>query len=89
MLVPVSPISSIDFEELTDFILYLIKEQREEDLWQIWLHKDIDQDFETWKKEIQSKQSTTKKKMTKEQEKENIEKAERILGRIKDKQGGE
>ncbi|ABK61496.1 MULTISPECIES: hypothetical protein [Clostridium] len=75
----------MDFEELTDFILYLIKEQREEDLWQIWLHKDIDKDFEEWKKEIQFKQSTTNKKMTKDQEKENILKAERILGRIKDK----
>ncbi|WP_275451827.1 hypothetical protein [Clostridium novyi] len=42
--------------------MYLIKEQREEDLWQIWLHKDIDKDFEEWKKEIQFKQSTTNKK---------------------------
>ncbi|KEH97215.1 hypothetical protein [Clostridium botulinum] len=75
----------MDMQELTDFILYLIKEQREEDLWQIWLHKDIDQDFETWKKEIQAKQKVTNKKMNKDQEKANIEKAERILGRIKDK----
>ncbi|KEH96843.1 peptide methionine sulfoxide reductase [Clostridium botulinum C/D str. BKT12695] len=71
----------MDFEELTDFILYLIKEQREEDLWQIWLHKDIDKDFQEWKKEIQSKQNVTNKKMSKDQEKENILKAERILGR--------
>ncbi|WP_242954807.1 peptide methionine sulfoxide reductase [Clostridium massiliodielmoense] len=65
--------------------MYLVKEQREEDLWQIWLHKDIDKDFQEWKKEIQSKQSVTNKKMSKDQEKANIEKAERILGRIKDK----
>ncbi|KEH93221.1 hypothetical protein [Clostridium botulinum] len=75
----------MDMQELTDFILYLIKEQIEEDLWQIWLHKDIDQDFETWKKEIQSKKSVTNRKMSKDQEIANIEKAERILGRIKDK----
>lgn len=75
----------MDFEELTDFILYLIKEQREEELWQIWLHKDIDKDFQEWKNEIESKQNVTNKKMTKEQEKTNIEKAEKILGRIKNK----
>lgn len=75
----------MDFEELTDFILYLIKEQREEDLWQIWLHKWIDKDFEEWKKEINSKNVVTNKKLSEKQEKENIEKAERILGRIKNK----
>ncbi|BDR75275.1 peptide methionine sulfoxide reductase [Clostridium tetani] len=73
----------MDFEELTDFILYLIEEQREEDLWQIWLHKWIDKDFEEWKKEINSKNVVTNKKLSEKQEKENIEKAERILGRIK------
>ncbi|BFN03916.1 peptide methionine sulfoxide reductase [Clostridium tetani] len=75
----------MDFEELTDFILYLIEEQREEDLWQIWLHKWIDKDFEEWKKEINSKNVVTNKKLSEKQEKENIEKAERILGRIKNK----
>lgn len=75
----------MDFEELTDFILYLIQEQREEDLWQIWLHKWIEKDFEEWKKEINSKNVVTNKKLSKEQEKENIDKAERILGRVKNK----
>lgn len=76
----------MDFEELTDFILYLIKEIRDEDLWQIWLHKWIDKDFEEWKKEINFKNVVTNnKKLTEKQEKENIEKAERILGRIKNK----
>lgn len=76
----------MDFEELTDFILYLIQEQREEDLWQIWLHKWIEKDFEEWKNEINSKNVITNKKLTEKQEKENIEKAERILGRIKSKE---
>ncbi|EPY2283733.1 peptide methionine sulfoxide reductase [Clostridium sporogenes] len=75
----------MDFEELTDFILYLIQEQREEDLWQIWLHKWIEKDFEEWKKEINSKNVITNKKLSNKQEKENIDKAERILGRIKNK----
>lgn len=76
----------MDFEELTDFILYLIEEQREEDLWQIWLHKWIEKDFEEWKKEINFKNVVTNnKKLSKKQEKENIKKAERILGRIRDK----
>ena len=75
----------MNMQELADFILYLINEQREEDLWQIWLHKWIDKDFEVWKEEIQSKQQTSNKKMDKTQEKQSIEKAEKILGRIKNK----
>lgn len=57
--------------------MYLIKKKREEDLWQIWVHKDIDKEFEEWKKEIE--ESNSNKRMSKKQEKENIEKAERIL----------
>lgn len=76
----------MDFEELTDFILYLIKEQREEDLWKIWLHKDIDKDFQEWKKEIECRKNSVCKRMSKKEEKANIQKAERILGRIKSKE---
>lgn len=57
--------------------MHLIKKQREEDLWQIWLHKDIDKDFIEFKKEVE--ESSKKQRMSKKQEKENIEKAERIL----------
>ncbi len=57
--------------------MYLIDKQREEDLWQIWLHKDIDKDFIEFKKEVE--ESSKKQRMSKKQEKENIEKAERIL----------
>lgn len=57
--------------------MYLIKEKKEEDLWQIWLHKDIDKEFEDFKKEVE--ESNSNKKMSEKQEKENIEKAERIL----------
>ncbi|NEZ46497.1 peptide methionine sulfoxide reductase [Clostridium niameyense] len=76
----------MDFEELTDFILYLIKEQREEDIWNIWLHKDIDKDFQEWKKEIECRKNSACKRMSKKEEKANIQKAERILGRIKSKE---
>lgn len=57
--------------------MHLIKKQREEDLWQIWLHKDIDKEFEEFKKEVE--ESNSNRRMSKKQEKENIEKAERIL----------
>ena len=67
----------MNFEGLTDFIMYLIDKQREEDLWQIWVHKDIDKDFIEFKKEVE--ESNKKQRMSKKQEKENIEKAERIL----------
>ncbi|ELC8449570.1 peptide methionine sulfoxide reductase [Clostridium perfringens] len=67
----------MDFEELTDFLMHLIKKQREEDLWQIWLNKDIDKEFEEFKKEVE--ESNSNRRMSKKQEKQNIEKAERIL----------
>ncbi|PVE16846.1 peptide methionine sulfoxide reductase [Clostridium perfringens] len=67
----------MDFEELTDFLMHLIKKQREENLWQIWLHKDIDKEFEEFKKEVE--ESNSNRRMSKKQEKQNIEKAERIL----------
>ena len=57
--------------------MYLNDKQREEDLWQIWVHKDIDKDFIEFKKEVE--ESNKKQRMSKKQEKENIEKAERIL----------
>ncbi|MGC5814337.1 peptide methionine sulfoxide reductase domain-containing protein [Clostridium perfringens] len=57
--------------------MHLIKKQREEDLWQIWLHKDIDKEFEEFKKEVE--ESNSNRRMSKQQEKQNIEKAERIL----------
>lgn len=57
--------------------MYLIDKQREEDLWQIWVHKDIDKDFIEFKKEVE--ESNSNRRMSKKQEKQNIEKAERIL----------
>lgn len=57
--------------------MHLIKKQREEYLWQIWLHKDIDKEFEEFKKEVE--ESNSNRRMSKKQEKQNIEKAERIL----------
>lgn len=67
----------MDFEELTDFLIHLIKKQREEDLWQIWLSKDIEKDFIEFKKEIE--EANSNKRMSKEQEKANLEKANKIL----------
>lgn len=57
--------------------MHLIKKQREEDLWQIWLSKDIEKDFIEFKKEIE--EANSNKRMSKEQEKANLEKANKIL----------
>ncbi|RUR35038.1 peptide methionine sulfoxide reductase, partial [Clostridium perfringens] len=40
-------------------------------------HKDIDKEFEEFKKEVE--ESNSNRRMSKKQEKQNIEKAERIL----------
>ncbi len=81
--------SAIRFAEYVQFLgkelLEEKKEKQEEQLFQVWLHKVYEKSYPEWKKEVLSK--TKKKiskenmKMTEKQEKENINKAERILGR--------
>ncbi|MCW6683032.1 hypothetical protein NHG29_09085 [Aerococcaceae bacterium NML160702] len=61
-----------------DFLLYLIQKENEEKLWQIWLAKDIDMDFEIFKKKS-LKQTKSKQRLDKKTEQENIANAERIL----------
>lgn len=44
-------------EGLADFILQLYDEEREEDLWETWLHKDQKDDFKTFKKNTLNKRT--------------------------------
>ena len=81
----------MSIDEFAEYIKYLSdellkeqKERQEEQLFQIWLHKVWDKDFLPWKKEIlgkANKKIEKKERMTKEEEEENINKAEKILGR--------
>lgn len=75
---------------LSDELVKEQKEKQEEQLFQVWLHKVYDKNYPDWKKEVMKNVKNKKnnnnnnksnEKMTREQEKENIKKAERILGR--------
>lgn len=67
-------------KELADFILQLFDKDNEEELWQTWLHKDVDMGFEEFKKKYA--QSSHKKKITAmsvEEEKQIIANATRFI----------
>lgn len=72
---------------LYDFILFIIDQEQEETLWELWLAKDIKDDFKTFKrtrmKAIRKKKAVT---LTPAQEKEIIGKNSRF---IKPREGGE
>ena len=76
--------------ELVEYIQYLSdellreqEEKQEEQLFNVWLHKVYDKTYPEWKKEVLNKtnRKIENEKMTEEEERENISKAERILGR--------
>lgn len=58
--------------------MYVHSETLENQLWEIWLAKDIEVDFETFKKKAM-KNSGVNKPISKEEEQEIMRKAERIL----------
>lgn len=73
--------------ELADFLLFIIDQEQDDTLWELWLAKDIKDDFKTFKKK--KKQVIRKKKVkgnTAEQEREIIGRNARF---IKPKEGGE
>lgn len=75
-------------EGLADFILRLFDKDNEEELWQTWLHKDVNMGFEDFKKKYM--QSSHKKKITTmsiEEEKQIIANASRFIKPINE--GGE
>lgn len=66
-----------------EFFIYILEEEAEEQLWELWLHKETDHpdDFEKFKAATKKRINKKAKRMSKEQEETAIEKAERILGR--------
>ena len=80
--------STYSLEGLADFILQLYDEEREEDLWETWLHKDQKDDFKTFKKKYFTQAYKKKPKaISKEEEERNIAHAMRFIKPIKG--GGE
>lgn len=76
-------------EETLDFLAYLFEAEAEEKLWELWLAKDIEQDFNSFKQERLSKikpSSVGEKTMSQTEEENAIRLAEQIMsmGVVKD-----
>lgn len=66
-------------DEYRSFIGYLIEETIEEKLWELWIHKDIEESFEDFKKKSMKKGKPKSKTLSKEEEDKIMRKAENIL----------
>lgn len=58
--------------ELVGFVFYLFKSRQEDELWDIWLAKDIDKPFSEFKNENMSKQFKPKTHVITEQEEQEV-----------------
>lgn len=69
-------------KETLDFLAYLFEVEAEEKLWELWLSKDIEQDFNSFKQERLSKiksSSVDGKTMSQTEEEDAIRLAEQIM----------
>lgn len=72
--------ATYSLEDLADFILSLIDKDREEELWETWLHKDQENSFGDFKKKYFKKLRKDKKEvLSKEEEQKNIQNAMRFI----------
>ena len=78
-----------DMKGLFDFILFIFEEEQDDILWEIWLNKEVKEDFKTFKKS-RSKSLRKKKipKVTKEDEQKSIALATRYIKPIDEQKGG-
>lgn len=63
---------------LFEFFIYLFEQETEEKLWTIWINKDIDKSFESFRKE--ALKQNEQRKMNRADEERALDKAESILG---------
>lgn len=86
---PLDLLKTYNLEATADFICYLIDEERESDLWEMWLHSQSGKSFKEFKKRQGFKklrQPKRKKPITEEQEKTLLSFASQF---VKPKTGGE
>ena len=63
--------------ELLDFLIYIVEDDQEQKLWQIWLHKPIELGYDDWKRSL--KPAKVKNRISKVEEQKAFEVADRIL----------
>ena len=79
---PTALLHTYSMKETLDFLAYLFEVEAEEKLWELWLAKDIEQDFNSFKQERLSKikqSSVDGKTMSQSEEEDAIRLAEQIM----------
>lgn len=72
--------ATYSLEGLADFILSMFDKDKEDELWETWLHKDQQNTFKDYKKKYYKKIRNTKKEaLSKEEEQKNIENAMKYI----------
>lgn len=67
--------ATYSLEDLTDFIMQLFDKENEDEIWQMWLHKEYKDSYKTFKKKYYQKMHKKKQKpLSADEEKEIIEK---------------
>lgn len=85
---PLGLMSTYTLEGLADFVLQLYDQQNEDQLWEIWLNKQVEGDFSEFKKKHYKKiRSKKMQNLSEEEEKQIIENNTRFIKPIK--KGGE
>lgn len=80
--------SAYTLDGLADFILQLYDKEKEDEIWQTWLHKEKQLSYEDFKKKHLKRMYKTKvKTLSKEEEQKIIENATRFIKPIN--KGGE
>lgn len=77
---PIDLLATFSLEGLSDFIFYLFDQENEDTLFEVWLHKDQENDYATFKKN-NSRKSFVKqpKKLNEKEEKAIIEDAMKLI----------
>lgn len=67
-----------DLGEIHELVLYLLEKEVEEQLWDVWVHKDIELSFEEFKAKA-FKRTSKAKELTEQEEEEIMRQAQEIL----------
>lgn len=77
---PLDLLSTFSLWGLSDFIFYLFNQENEDALFNVWLHKNQEDDFATFKKKNHYKEFVQQpKKLTKEKEQEIIKESFKLI----------
>lgn len=83
---PLSLLATFDSQGLVDFILYIFEQENEEMLWEIWVNKDIEENFDDFKKsKLKKLRAGSAKNITQDEINSNIVNASQF---INTKKGG-